>query len=147
MLRYVFYDCSKDQVKIDKEIDYIKNFIAFQQMKSDDEQNISFSISNCKTNLSISPMLFIPFIENAFKYSNLESQTKAYTRIKLESDEKNLFFTIENSVPANRKIPSGDGTGILNVKKRLDLLYPEKHCLKIENEEVKFIVSLKINLS
>lgn len=147
MLRYVFYDCSKDRVKIDKEIDYIKNFIAFQQMKSDDEQNISFSINDCKTNLSISPMLFIPFIENAFKYSNLEGQTEAYTRIKLESDEKVLYFTIENSIPINGKIPSGDGTGILNVEKRLNLLYPEKHCLKIENKEGKFVVSLKIDLS
>ena len=147
MLRYVFYDCSKDHVKIEKEVEYIKNFIAFQQMKSDYDQNIRFNPDKVIVNHSVSPMLFIPFIENAFKYSNIESETDAYTNIVLESTEKKLLFAIENSVPEDGKIPSGNGTGIPNVQKRLNLLYPGKYELIIKDDGGKYFVSLKIYLS
>ncbi|MBI9053729.1 MAG: histidine kinase [Bacteroidales bacterium] len=145
MLRYVFYDCSNDVVKLDAEIEYISNFIAFQQMKSEHEQSISFDNSKVRTDIDIAPMLFIPFIENAFKYSKVEEVDKAYVNINLSSEKNALILEIENSIPNIGKILSGNGLGIKNVRQRLDLLYPNKYSLDIYNSDDKFTVKLKIN--
>jgi len=147
MLRYVFYDCSEDQVKLEKEIDYIRNFIAFQQMKSEHVQNIVFETDISIGNQHISPMLFIPFIENAFKYSNIESHKTATVTIRLFATNKRLDFSTQNTIPEAGKIPSGNGTGIKNVKKRLDILYSNKYELDIIEKENSYFVSLKIDLS
>ena len=72
MLRYVFYDCSKDRVQLSSEIKYIENFISFQQMKSDHEQNIILETNLDISSVEVAPMLLIPFIENSFKYSRIE---------------------------------------------------------------------------
>lgn len=146
MLRYVFYDCSNDLVKLGAEIEYISNFIAFQQMKSEHEQSINFDNSNVRKDIDIAPMLFIPFIENAFKYSKVEEFDKAYVNINLSSEKNTLLLEIENSIPESGKILSGNGLGIKNVRQRLDLLYPDRYDLDINDEDNKFSVKLKINL-
>ncbi|NOQ27908.1 MAG: hypothetical protein GQ564_21305 [Bacteroidales bacterium] len=146
MLRYVFYDCSKDDVKLGAEVEYISNFIAFQQMKSEHEQSISFDNTKVSTGIDIAPMLFIPFIENAFKYSKVEEFDKAYVNINLSSEKNTLLLEIENSIPESGKILSGNGLGIKNVRQRLDLLYPNRYDLDINDEENKFTVKLKITL-
>jgi len=144
MLRYVFYDCSKDTVKLKNEIDYIENFISFQQMKSEHEQNIQFDYSGANTEKNISPMLFIPFIENAFKYSKIEELNDAYIKIQLATENKKLFFRIENTVPEEGKPNPGKGMGITNVGQRLEVLYPGKHSLKINEKDFIFTVTLEI---
>ena len=146
MLRYVFYDCSNDKVKLVAEIEYISNFIAFQQMKSEHEQNIQFIKSCDKADLNIAPMIFIPFIENAFKYSKIEEFIEAYVKITLNNDEQYLIFEIENSIPVERKSLQGNGMGIKNVRQRLDLLYPEKYILDIKENSNMFSVILKIRI-
>jgi len=146
MLRYVFYDCSYDHVKLGAEIEYISNFIAFQQMKSEHEQTINFNSTSTRKDIDIAPMLFIPFIENAFKYSKVEEVDKAFVNVNLSSDKNSLLFNIENSIPESGKILSGNGLGIKNVRQRLDLLYPEKYKLDINEDNDKFTVQLKIDL-
>lgn len=146
MLRYVFYDCSSDHVKLGAEIDYISNFIAFQQMKSEHKQNIQFEYNGIKTNIYIAPMLFITFIENSFKYSKIEESTEAYVKISLKTNHQYLVFEIENSIPFEVKILSGNEMGINNVRQRLNLLYPNKYKLDINENETKFLVNLKIEL-
>jgi len=146
MLRYVFYDCSYDHVKLGAEIEYISNFIAFQQMKSEHEQTINFNSTSSRKDFDIAPMLFIPFIENAFKYSKVEEVDKAFVNIDLSSDKNSLLFIIENFIPETGKILSGNGMGIKNVRQRLDLLYPGKYKLDINEDNDKFTVQLKIDL-
>jgi LytS/YehU family sensor histidine kinase len=146
MLRYVFYDCSNDVVKLDAEIEYISNFIAFQQMKSEHEQSINFDDSKARKDIDIAPMLFITFIENAFKYSKVEEVDKAYVNILLSSEKNALILEIENSIPESGKILSGNGMGIKNVRQRLDLLYPNRYRLDINEGENMFMVKLKITL-
>ena len=146
MLRYVFYDCSSDHVKLGAEVDYISNFIAFQQMKSEHNQNIIFIHNGIKTDIDIAPMLFIPFIENSFKYSKIEEFIEAYVKISLKTDNQYLVFEIENSIPYEGKIIPGNGVGIGNVRQRLDLLYPNKYKLDINESETKFSVNLKIEM-
>lgn len=146
MLRYVFYDCSNDQVKLLGEVDYISNFIAFQQMKSEHEQNIQFDFTGIKKDLDVSPMIFIPFIENAFKYSKIEEYSDAYVKISISTEADSLIFDIMNTMPSQGKALSGNGLGIKNVKQRLNLLYPDKYYLQIEENESSYSVNLKINV-
>jgi two-component system, LytTR family, sensor kinase len=146
MLRYVFYDCSKDRVSISSEIKYIENFNAFQQMKSEYMQNISLQTDLGTNNIEIAPMLFIPFIENAYKYSRIEENEDAYVNISVKNEYEKLCFTIENSI-ASKNIPlAGSGTGIKNVQHRLNIIYPDKHLLSIDEKDNKYRVELSINV-
>ena len=144
MLRYVFYDCSKDTVKLKDEIGYIENFISFQQMKSAHHQTITFDYSNAYPNYSISPMLFIPFIENAFKYSKIEEFPEAFVEIYLSTNNEKVYFQIKNTVPETGKPIPGKGLGINNVRQRLEVLYPGKYTLKIDEKDFIFTVTLQI---
>ncbi len=144
MLRYVFYDCSNDTVRLSEELEYIKNFIAFQQMKSEKEQNISLEHEEASGKMVIAPMLFIPFIENAFKFSKVEEDPRAYVQMIFRSANGTLYFSIVNSLPPNGKPAAGQGLGIPNVRQRLKVLYPKRHELNIEEKEQIFEVYLKI---
>jgi len=144
MLRYVFYDCSKDMVKLKEELEYIENFISFQQMKSEYEQNITLDFNNADKNMVIAPMLFTPFIENAFKFSKIEEEPNAFVHILFKTDNGLLWFTIENSIPSSGKPKPGQGLGIPNVRQRLKVLYPKRHELNIDEKNQKFTVKLKI---
>jgi len=146
MLRYVFYDCSKDKVRLCAEIKYIENFIAFQQMKSEYKQKISIKNDSGIANIEIAPMLFIPFIENAFKYSRIEENEEAYVNIAINKKDHQLLFSIENSVPTDNIPLSGSGTGIKNVKHRLAIIYAGKHQLNISDEKSKFTVHLSVDI-
>ncbi len=146
MLRYVFYDCSKDRVSLSAEISYIENYNAFQQMKSEFSQNICFATDITGGNIEIAPMLFIPFIENAFKYSRIEENENAFVRMEMNSNAEGLKFRIENSVATKNKPSSGSEMGICNVKQRLDIIYPGQYDLNIEEEKDVFVVELKLTL-
>ncbi len=145
MLRYVFYDCSKDRVLLSAELKYIENFNAFQQMKSEFSQNISFQTEVNGENIEIAPMLFIPFIENAFKYSRVEESDEARVNISIKLNDVQLHFSIENTVPVNK--PShGSGMGIKNVRHRLDIIYPGKYELNIDEQTDFYKVDLKLEV-
>jgi len=146
MLRYVYYDCSKDEVSVNAEIDYIKNFIAFQQMKSSHMQDITFKYTPNVANKRIAPMLFIPFIENSFKYSKIEEHPEGIVAIKLIDNPEGIRFSIHNSIPAEGKAKNGSGMGITNVKNRLKLTYPNKYQLNINHSDTDYDVQLIINV-
>jgi len=145
MLRYVFYDCSKDRMPISSELKYIDNFIAFQQMKSEFAQNIKVETTLRRTNIEIAPMLFVPFIENAFKYSRVEEDEQAKVNISIRDEGEKLLFSIINSVPENRRSP-GSGMGIENVKHRLDIIYPKRYVLAIDQGKELFKVDLTLEI-
>ena len=112
MLRYVLEDCQNDKVSLHSEVDYIKNFIDFQQMKSPVDQNIEFNHGLVDQSVKVAPMLFISFLENSFKYSKVENTKDAFVNISMQTKEKELFFEIRNSIPAKGKAASGSGKGI-----------------------------------
>lgn len=147
MLRYVFYDCNKDKVSLQAEIAYINNFIAFQDMKSELKQNINLDVDVENETVEVAPMLFIPFIENAFKYSDIEDDENAFVNIKVNSSNNKLAFNIKNSIPQKGKTLSGSGTGIKNVKHRLDIIYKDHYTFDITEDANTFNVSLNIDLA
>ena len=144
MLRYVIEDCEKEQVKLSSEIEYIENYITFQKMKSPEKQNIEFDYSNVNQSMQLAPMMFIPLIENSFKYSKIEELADAFIKIKLTTENDKIGFTISNSIPDSASNISGSGTGIKNVQQRLEIIYPEKHTFSIDEKENEYKVDLTL---
>lgn len=149
-LRYVLYDSNISKVPIRKELDHIESFVALQRMRTSADMpvKISMNISTDNDNYQISPLLLIPFIENAFKYG-ISFNFPTEIKIEIECRNNNLHLYITNPVinsetKAQTNIKSG--IGLENVKKRLSILYPSKHILEISNDGELFIVNLSLNL-
>ncbi|MDN5291951.1 MAG: two-component system, LytTR family, sensor kinase [Anaerophaga sp.] len=148
MLRYVLYDCESDYISLYKEIEYINSFLEFQQLKTEEKQNISFNIGKYDENYQIAPMLLVTFVENAFKHSKIEKDKSGYVKIKLKQTKDQFTFSVENSKPSiniTKKPSISRGIGIENARNRLELLYPNKHSLVIINEENLYKVVLKLH--
>lgn len=148
MLRYVLYECEQELVPLEKEMTYITNYIKLFALKSSKTYPIEtdFQVSNGA--IRIAPMLFIPFVENALKHSNIERITDTYIRMNLRADEDRIRFEIENSIPKTVVVKDAvGGIGIENVKKRLAILYPGRHELSINETSQAFKVNLNIDVN
>lgn len=146
MMSYMLYDCKTEKVKLTSEINYLHNFIALQQLKKDGELNIEFLTKGNVLNIQITPMLFIPFFENAFKHGNLEDTKNGWLKSEMKVDNGRLFFSIKNTTQREKTKSEKGGVGLGNVRARLNLLYPERHNLKIEKKGNVFNVELEIQL-
>lgn len=147
MLRYVLYECDQAYVPIHKEIAYIDNYLELFCLKSSKEYPIDTNFNILDKNVSIAPMIFIPFVENALKHGNIENRADTFLRISIFSDNKEVKFEIENSVSEVPKQKDAvGGIGLENVKKRLNILYPQRHKLAIESLAKSFKITLKIDL-
>lgn len=144
MLRYNIYDCSADTVLLRKEVDYLNNYIELQRLK-DSELNVALEIGNIGEQIRIAPMLLIPFLENSFKHSKIEDVESSWIKMRLVTDEQGIHFHISNTVPENHFVKDRQGgIGLQNVKRRLELLYPDTHELTILQEAQQFTVDLHI---
>jgi len=143
MLRYMLYECNDEWVNIEKEITYINNYIELQQLKTAKPQNIRVNFNQIQNTTLIPPLLLIPFIENSFKHSRIEDVNFGWVTIDLTVNNEQVQFKIVNSKPTNSvaKDETG-GIGLENVKRRLELLYPNKYDLIIEDTDQEFKVSL-----
>ena len=145
MLRYMLYECNDDFVTIDKEIQYINNYIALQQLKTEFPQQILFDYSKVDTSTKIPPLLLIPFVENSFKHSNIEDINKGLVQIKLSSTKSSIHFEISNTIPQFQTVKDKTGgIGLENVKRRLELYYSTKYTLYIKKTDLEFTVNLNI---
>lgn len=143
LMRYMLYESDDKQVPLEKEIEYLKNYIELHKLKkSNGAGNIQFTVDGDIKDKQIAPMLFIPFFENAFKHGNIDKQA-GYLKSELSVDGEAIIFNIKNSVGNLQKDENG-GIGLENVKKRLKLLYPQKHQLEIVEQKDTFEVTLKI---
>lgn len=149
MMRYVLYDCSQNQVPLKKDIEFLENYLEMEK-KRYPHAVIAFSIEGNMENKTIAPLLLIPFVENSFKHGahRLTDSGKVNGSVKIT--ESTLLFSISNDIliaakdgPANKQY---GGVGISNVKKRLELFYPERHELDIASNEKVFSVIVKIQL-
>lgn len=146
MLRFTLYESENKKVKVGREIDYIVNFIEFQKIKMDSEPNIKVDISNCNKELMIEPMLLVPFIENSFKHGNIDNTKKGWLQVDIKTLGPMLVFQVSNSLPSvaiNKDVVGG--IGVENVRKRLDMLYPNRYELDITTTESEFRVFMKID--
>ena len=149
MLRYVLYDCKADKVTLGKELEYIRNFIDFQQLKTEHSQNISLKIENVDESVCVAPMIIIPFIENSFKHSKIDRDDSGFINIDISQIKNKIYFNISNSIPdipAAEWLQKNKGIGLENVKKRLNLIYPGKHSIEITNNNSVYTVKLEISV-
>ncbi len=148
MLRYVLYECEQELVPLEKEITYITNYIKLFELKSSKKYPIEVDFKVTSQNIKIAPMLFIPFMENALKHGNIEKIKDVFIRMKIDADKDRVLFEIENSKPQVPVVKDEvGGIGIENVKKRLAIVYPNRHELLINETSQAFKVNLKIDLN
>lgn len=146
-MRYMLYESNVELIDLEKELNYIQTFINLQQLRltEEDDIRIEFKQSGDLSGKQIAPMLLIPFVENAFKHS-LTFNKKTEIIIHLEVINNQLQFYISNTINPYRtqQEESASGLGLQNVMRRLELLYPNRHELKIEQEANNFIVYLNL---
>ncbi len=146
LLRYQLYECQDDAIPLAKEIAHIQAYIDLERIRKGDDVTIQTSLPQTVNTFSISPLLFTPLLENAFKYvSNEDEGSSNRINIALKLEEAQLFFEISNTIDKNTTLTKG-GIGLKNVRKRLALLYPKKHQLTISEANNCFIVKLNIIL-
>jgi len=146
LMRYIIYDCRSPKVKLSKETEFIKNYIALEQLRLDGKIKTDFFCEMCD-DIELPPLIFINFLENAFKHASKTEGSYISVRILVEKN-KELLFHVENSKEDDMEDETQEysGVGLENVKKRLSLLYPQRHTLDIQNIPYKFSVTLKLNL-
>lgn len=142
LLRYSTKDLEKDVISLDKEIGYIDSLTALEKLRIKNPELLMIEKNINHPKLNISPMILVPFIENAFKHGDFRD--KGF-EMKISDDNQILHFYLLNYKKERMK-DSLSGIGIENVKKRLEILYPKKYELNIKNSETEFIVDLKIDL-
>ncbi len=139
-LKHVLYDSNADYILLEKEIQYIDNYIDFQKIRTEGIKEIQYSKSIQSTNHKIAPLLLITIIENAFKHSSVDS----IINIHLKADGTSLECFCENDFSKSND-SKNEAIGLINLKKRLDLLYKDKYVIEIK-EDNRFSVLLKLTL-
>jgi hypothetical protein len=144
LLRYILYDCSKPLVPLDKELKMIRDYVELESTRYDDSLDISLQLPEVSGFL-ISPLVLLPFIENAFKHGASQMTEHPWVSLSVTMNADILFMKLINGKPETVKITT-PGIGIENVRKRLQLLYPDRHTLAINNEQEMYIINLDLKL-
>jgi two-component system LytT family sensor kinase len=149
MLRYQLYEAKDEKIPIEKEISYLQDYIGLQQLRSDN-CSVQLSVDEGMQSFSIEPFLLIPFVENSFKHlSHFTSGKKNEIQMELSQQDGEMHFNIRNTVedrPLQEASRNG-GIGLVNVKRRLELLYPQNHQLQVLQTNGWFDVHLKIRMT
>jgi LytS/YehU family sensor histidine kinase len=149
LMRYMIYDSNVDKIDLGKEIHQIQRLIKLQKLRFSNDDNISidFQIEGDVNAVKIPPMFLIPFVENAFKHG-ISCCEPSFLKIDLRIEESNLHFSVRNSVHINKshKDDLDSGIGLRNIRRRLELLYPDSHELIIQKEEKIFKIELYLKI-
>lgn len=148
ILRYVTYDSNQDFVSLKEEIKTIESYILLQALKDENQSNIKIEIDTQNGHYQIAPLLLIPFVENCFKHANHDDKEKGWIHIKLKAANGRINLICVNSFDHSEKSKDKTGgVGMENVKKRLALLYPDKHRLTISYNHNEYKAELEIILN
>lgn len=142
MMRYVLYESNGDKVSLAKEIEHLSNYCQMQQLRLSTNNKVDLKITGDIAAQQIAPFILIPFIENNFKHGiSASKETTMAIAIHITTDT--LHFTSANTIVSHTKHA---GVGVKNVKRRLELIYPNLHTLAIHQQAQQFIVQLSVNL-
>ena len=148
LMRYFLYQSNEDFVPLSKEIEVLKDYIALQRIRSDEKLDIRTVIEGDTGQQKIAPLLLITFLENAFKHGVKGEVGATFINLKIGLKENRLSFLLENNKGTVDAVEQNDnkGLGLGNVKRRLELLYPGRHNLMIQDRGNDFIVNLQLQL-
>ncbi len=147
IMRYMLSESQDERVNLEREVEYLENYIELQQLRVSDKVHIHFTVDGSPGLYTIEPMLLIPFVENAFKHG-ISYAEESDIRIHLKIADNGINFRTENSIFRSKSDVNGSdsGIGLKNVLRRLELLYPEKHQISISDNGKRYEVDLKIQL-
>jgi LytS/YehU family sensor histidine kinase len=147
MLRYQLYECNGEKIPIEKEIGYLKDYVALQQLRVSHNTEIKFDCAQDVHDFSIEPLLLIPFVENSFKHlSHFDKDKQNEVRIAISRTNGSLQFSVYNTTEHIDITTKQGGIGLTNVRQRLKLLYPGKHQFSITKKNDWFGVDLTLSL-
>ncbi len=149
MMRYMVYDSNHEFVPLEKEIEYMRNYISLEKLRLNKEIPIEFEVKGDVSNKKIVPLLLIPFLENAFKHGVANNNNETWVKATLNGDRNHVSLTVSNSkLHLTGSAASSDhGIGLENVRKRLELNYPDKHTLNILDQDLKYTATLDLQLN
>ena len=146
LMRYMLYDSGNDKIPLSNEIEYLKSYINLQLLRFGDTVRFNLFVSGDPNGHKIEPMLLIPFLENAFKHG-VDTVSDPFIEAFLELEEGTLQMRVANTISRVKRLNADDaGIGLVNVARRLDLLYPQKHRLTVTETDDVYSVNLEINL-
>lgn len=147
LLSYMLYECDATKVKLEKEISMIKEYMTLEKIRQGDRLELTFQINGNVNGQMISPLLLLPFIDHSFSYCNNEAVELAWVNLDITVEGNNLSMKIINGIPAGiaADVKTGDNS-LVNVQKRLELLYPGRHELKINAEQELLMLQLNLKL-
>ena len=151
MLRYMLYECNEKKVPLRKEIHYLENYLELEKLRQPDGMDIRFDVVGLDKDYQVAPLLFIAFVENSFKHGLNTNLQEGFVHMLLLIEDNQVNFQITNSKSNQLPISNhGDkksgGIGLVNVKRRLDLMYPNKYELNINETPNAYEVLLELNL-
>ncbi len=146
LLRYILYQTNDEKVALEKEVDNLQDLIALQKMRLVNEQMVDVTISGNMSGKFITPLLFVPLVENFFKHGNFDTGSRA--SISLMVSESRLVFRTENDILRKQEQGAGaeSGIGVANVRKRLALHYPNKHLFHVTEKDDRYLVEMELLL-
>jgi len=148
LLRYMLYENNGNFVPIERELNFIHNYIELMRIRLNPEVDLYININVTETSKAVAPLLFIALIENGFKHGISPSQHSFISVDIHQNNDKQLNCTIKNSYfPKDESDQSGSGIGLENLRRRLEILYPHKHILHTEKEGDTFVARLIIPLN
>lgn len=146
LLRFQLYDCSDEKIPVEKELDYIQNYIELEKIRKGERVKVEYSCEGDMSGFVIAPFMLIPFLENAFKYVSNYADFANVIRIKLvrtETDFTAIFMNTHENVQRSEV----GGIGLANVKRRLELVYPNQHHLRIDQQRDTYTATLSLKVA
>ena len=145
LLRYIIYEATVDYVPLKNELKVIEDYIQLQRIRSDEQLNIGYTVEGDSGEKEIAPLLFLPLVENIFKHGIKASVGSPSASIRIKIEGKILTAEMRNTMDKDQKKEETKGIGLVNLRKRLQLIYPEQHEMRIQNDNQEYFLFLKIN--
>jgi len=146
MLRYQLYEAGEERIPIEKEIQYLEDYIALQTQRKENVYNIKFSVDPAVKGFFIEPFLLLPFVENCFKHISHFTESENFIFITLSMKDERMIFSAENSCDESTLSNGDKGIGIANTRRRLELLYPNDFKLDILKTQNRFLLTLALDI-
>ena len=147
LLRYIIHECQLSSVPLEKELKMIKDYISLERIRYGDQFEITVDIRGDYSYKNIAPLLLLPFVENSFKHGTSKMLSKPWMNLNIIFEGSKMYLMLNNSKPEEyNSLGRNGGIGLVNVQKRLQLLYPDRYELKMTSEVEHFTVLLEIDL-
>jgi LytS/YehU family sensor histidine kinase len=146
ILRYILYESNQGKVSIKKEMAHVEDYVSIERLRLGEKVKIDVNIEENLNDEPVEPMLFLTLVENAFKHSESVLPDHRFIRLFANKTPKGFRFLIENSFIPSKKNEELGGIGLQNIKKRLNLIYPNEHDLKSSAKDGVYRVDLIINI-